>query len=204
MIYFIVTTSLFKNCDIRKMQYTNGIEKLKKTIKKLNIECKIIIVENNGLRKTFLDEFDCDVFYTNNNNLKTSNKGVKELKDVFDTIIKYNIKDDDFIIKMTGRYILNDDSEFMNTIKNINHTKYSCVIKYGSYMKPLTYKTNDCITGIIGMKCLYVKQIKFPKNKECVEWEWAKIACLIEEDKVFMVDKLGINICPGCNNYFSV
>ena len=160
MLYFIVTTSIFNDCPIRKNQYINGINKLKKVIKDLNIDnYKIIIVENNGVRNTFLNTLDCDVYYTSNNFINTINRGYKELQDILDCIEKYNINDSDFIVKMTGRYVLEDNSEFMNVIKNIHNTKYDCVIKYGPYFAPLDYKTENCITGLIGMSCYYVKQI---------------------------------------------
>ena len=116
----------------------------------------------------------------------------------------YNINDTDFIVKMTGRYILNDDSEFMNTIKNLHTTNYECVIKYGAFYNPVNYKMNDCITGLIGMTCLYVKQIEKVNENECIEWNWAKVTHLIDNSKICLVNKLGINICPGCNNYFNV
>jgi len=205
MIYFIVTTSLFNNCDIRLNQYINGINKLKEIIKKLSItNYKIIIVENNGLRNTFLNSLECDVYYTNNNVLKNVNKGYKELQDILDCIEYYNINDDDFIVKLTGRYILHDNSEFMNIIKNINNKNYDCIIKYGSYLSPVNYKMNDCITGLIGMKCIYIKQIENPTEHECVEWKWAKSTYLINDKKIYIVNKLGIDICPGSNDYFSV
>jgi hypothetical protein len=111
MIYFLITTSIYNNCEIRKKEYINGITKLKYLINKNEIQnYKIIIIENNGLRETFLDNLDCTVFYTNNNSLNTNNKGFKEISDLFDCIKEYNIKDDDFIVKLTGRYILNDDN----------------------------------------------------------------------------------------------
>jgi hypothetical protein len=205
MIYFIVTTSLFNNSLIRKQQYINGVKQLKKIIQDLNIEnYKIIIVENNGNRNTFLDILDCEVYYTENNNLQTTNKGHKELQDVLDCIDKYYINDNDFIVKMTGRYILHDNSEFMNIIKNIHNTNYNCVIKYGSYLNPVNYKLDDCITGLIGMSCLYVKKIEKPNENECVEWKWGKVTNLIDDIYIYKVNKLGINICPGCDKYFMV
>lgn len=204
MIYFIITTSIFNKCYIRKMQYINGIKQITKIIKDLNIEnYKIIIVENNGVRNTFLNMFDCEIYYTKNNFLQTNNKGYKELQDILDCIDKYNINDTDFIVKMTGRYILNDNSEFMNVIKNM-HTKYDAVIKYGSYNNPVNYKMDDCITGLIGMSCFYVKQIKKPNENECVEWNWGKVTKLIEDNKIYIVNVLGIHICPGSNKYFMV
>jgi hypothetical protein len=204
-IYFIATTSIYDETKLRKMQYINGISLLKQKINDLNIEnYKIIIVENNSFRETILNSLDCEVFYTNNNFLRTNNRGYKELKDVHDCINYYNINDEDFIVKITGRYFLNDDSEFMNEIKNINNTNFDCIIKYGSYSNPVNYKMNDCITGLIGMKCCYVKQIKYPNESECIEWKWAEVTNLIDDSKICMVDKLGIYICPGSNNYFLV
>ena len=206
MIYFIVTTSLInKDFLKRKMQYVDGINKLKQRIHYLNIQdYKIIIIENNGIRNTFLDTSGCEIYYTRNNFLLTNNKGYKELKDIRDCIHKFNINDNDFIVKMTGRYILNDDSEFMNIIKNIHNTKYDCVIKYGPFYKPVDYKMDDCITGLIGMSCAYVKQIEPPKEHESVEWKWAKVAQKIDNSKIYLVNSLGINICPGNNTYFTV
>ena len=205
MLYFIVTTSLFIDSNIRQSQYINGINKLKQIIFNLKIKnYKIIIVENNNSKYTFLDTLNCTTFYTANNFLKTENKGYKELQDILDCIYKFNINETDFIVKMTGRYILDDDSEFMSIIKNINNTKYDCVIKYGSYFNPVNYKMNDCITGLIGMTCGYIKKIEKPNENECVEWKWGKVTYLIEDKNIFIVNKLGINICPNSKKYFTV
>jgi hypothetical protein len=200
-----VTTSIFNNCSIRQNQYIKGINKLKKITQDLNFEnYKIIIVENNGNRHTILNTLGCEVYYTENNFIQTGNKGTKELKDILDCIDKYNINNTDFIVKITGRYILNDDSEFMNIIKNIHNTNYDCVIKYGSYLEPVNYKINDCITGLIGMTCEYVKLIETPNENECVEWKWGKVTNLIDDNKIYLVNNLGIHICPGSNKYFKV
>jgi len=205
MIYFIVTASLFNDCETRKTQYINGVCQLKKVIKLLNIEnYKIIIVENNGIRNTFLNLLDCEVYYTHNNCLPINNKGYKELQDILDCIERYNINNTDFIVKLTGRYILEDNSEFMNIIKNIHNTKYDCVIKYGPYFNPVNYKMDDCITGLIGMSCFYIKQIEKPNETECVEWKWGQVTQLIDDAKICLVNKLGINICPMSNSYFPV
>ena len=208
MIYFIVTTCLM-GCKLRESQYVEGITKLHQVIRDLNIEnSKIIVVENNGNRETLFDtlvlDIGAEVYYTENNSKQTSNKGTKELQDVFDCIAKYNIQDTDFIVKMTGRYVLEDNSEFMNAVKNIHNTKYDCVIKYGPFWKPVDYKMDDCITGLIGMSCFYVKQIEYPYESECVEIRWAKATYLMDDAKIHMVNQLGLNICPGSNTYFKV
>ena len=209
MLYFIVTTCIspsdgFKNKDIRESQYIRGIYKLKEIILNLQIKkYKIIIVENTNNKYTFLDTLGCTNFYTSNNFLK-EHKGYKELQDILDCIDNLKIDDNDFIVKMSGRYILEDDSEFMNIIKDIDDTKYDCVIKYGPYSNPVNYKMNDCITGLIGMRCKYIKMIEKPNEKECVEWKWGEVTNLIEDKNIYKVNKLGINICPGSNRYFKV
>lgn len=203
MIYFFVTTCIFNDSEVRKNQYFCAINKLKQMVQ--NIESyKIIIIENNGFRDTYLDCLGCEVFYTNNNSLLSDNKGYKELQDIFDCIDHYNVQDSDFIVKMTGRYILDENSEFINICRNLHNTKYDCVIKYGPYFNPVNYKTNDCITGLIGMSCLYVKLIQKPDEHECVEWKWGEVTNFIEDSRIFMVDRLGIHICPGCDSYFFV
>jgi len=205
MIYFIVTTSLYDNSSLRESQYIDGINRLKKVIKDLSIEnYKLIVVENNGTRNTILNTIGCEIYYTKNNFLKTNNKGYKELQDILDCIDKYNIDDNDFIVKMTGRYILNNNSEFMTVIKNINDTKYDCVIKYGPFYNPVKYKMDDCITGLIGMSCFYIKLIEKPVGDNPVEWNWAKVTRLIDDKKIHLVNTLGIYINPGNNNYFMV
>ena len=204
MIFFIVTTSIFNDCKIRKIQYINCINKLRQTIINISIDnYKLIIVENNGNRNTFLNLLGCEIYYTDNNKSKYE-KGYKELQDIKDCIKEYNISDNDFIVKMTGRYFLDNDSEFMNIIKNFKNTQYDCIIKYGSFLNPVNYKIYDCITGLIGMKCIYIKQIEPPKENECVEWKWAKVTYLIDNNKIYFINKLGISICPGSNKYFSV
>lgn len=200
MIYFIITTSV--NTDsIRKLQYIQSITKLKTLLVHVK-DYEIIIVENNGSRLTYLDTLGCKVHYTSNNLLPLE-KGNKELYDILSCIDAYNIQDNDFIVKMTGRYFLNDDSEFIKKVKELTDTNYDCIIRYGSYASPVNYQMEDCITGLIGMRCSYIKQIE-PLREGCIEWNWAKVTYKMEKDKICILDKLGINICPGSNTYFLV
>ena len=69
MIYLIITASINNKVGIideeqRKKDY---IDTISNTLKYLTPSIKPIIVENNGKRKTFLDDFNIDVLYTNNN-----------------------------------------------------------------------------------------------------------------------------------------
>ena len=207
---FIITTSLIEGekYEKRKEQYINGIEKaidLTNNIANL----KMIIIENNGKRSTFLDNFkqeNIDIFYTNNNLLNIKNKGVKELKDILDCINFYDIKDDELIIKMTGRYVLNSNSNFINVLKYIKHENTPhCIITYGSFYKPVFFQCEDCITGLIGMLCKYIKTINMNLgDDEPIEWHWAKASFIIPKKLICKLKFLGLNICPGNDIYFCV
>lgn len=211
MIYFIITTCLLKskNANERKDKYKESLKILKNLLdNKKNI--KIIIVENTGKKhRTFLNDYGFDVFYTDNNHkCNTHNKGVKELKDVCDCIEKYNIKDEDLVIKMTGRYILNENSEFISEI--INYKNQDCILRYGSFFKPVNERVTDCITGLIGMKAKHIKNIDmkagYKKKEYPMEWEWARVTLNIDLNKIKIMNKLGISISPSSakNKYFEV
>ena len=121
MIYLIITTSINNKTgptdfEHRKNRYINSIKPLLSLIEN-DDSIKPIVVENNGLRQTYLDELNCDVFYTDNNKLNFYHKGVNELLDIQEVIRHYNIQDDDVIIKLTGRYKILD-STFINLVKN--------------------------------------------------------------------------------------
>lgn len=211
MIYFIITTCLIKseNFNERKNKYKESLDMVKKLLgNKKNI--KIIIVENTGKKhRTFLNDYGFDVYYTENNHkYKTNNKGAKELKDIWDCIEKYNIKDEDFVIKMTGRYILNKDSDFVNEI--INYKNQDCILRYGSFFKPVNERVVDCITGLIGMKAKHVKNINMKAGYKIkgypMEWEWARVTLKINHKKIKIMNKLGILISPVIcrGRYFEV
>ena len=201
MIYFIVTACLIRNelFSERKQEYRKSLFILKELFEH-NDNVKVIIVENTGKKfKTFLNSFGFDVYYTSNNNINTQNKGIKEIYDILECIKKYNIQDNDFIVKMTGRYYLNNNSDFINQI--LNFKNYDCIIRYGSYNKPTNVIVQDCITGLIGLKAKYIKQIDLSKginNKTYpMEWEWAKVTLNIDINNIKIMEKLGIFIKPS-------
>lgn len=74
MIYLIITTCINNKIGIntelsilnRNNRYICCIKELLELIKDDN-EIKPIIVENCGYRQTYLDNFNCDILYTNNN-----------------------------------------------------------------------------------------------------------------------------------------
>jgi len=198
-VYFILTSSIKDmNDDERKEKYLKGISSVLQYTKDMP-NCKVILVENNGKRPTYLDGLGIDVFYTNNNTLGLE-KGSTEMKDILDCIEKYKIRDNDFIVKMTARYKLDTSSPFMDEVSKLK-SNTDCIIRYGSYDK-LDGDKNDCITGLIGMRCEHIKRIKM--NVPFIEHEWAAVANSIDSEKVIAMKQLGVYICPGYNSYFLV
>jgi hypothetical protein len=228
---------------------------------------QIIIVENQLATfmenpRSFLDDFGLPVLYTKSNTINTQNKGRKEWEDVQLCINKFNIKEDDFVVKITGRYIViqqetffegNGQGNFVRDIGSIfnlynqrfekltsgigniiqkseefydhnivfkpyflsflvdnfiiNEDKQTtdCMIRYGSYNDKVSkIPINDCVTGLIGMRCKYIKLIPEPEENDCVEHLWAKVSLQISDDKVEIFEKMGIYITPATNAYFIV
>lgn len=170
MIYLIITSSIenktgSRNVEHRKKRYIDSIRQILSLIQ-TDASIKPIIVENNGLRETYLDGLSCDVVYTNNNVQDFIHKGVNELLDIKEVINKYNIHDDDTIIKLTGRYkVLN--TNFIELVKN-NIDVYDAFVKFFDAAARL-YRFNDCVLGLFAIKCKYLKNFEYKcaKSPEC-------------------------------------
>ena len=193
-IYVVITTSLIE-CDFNKRKdlYIKGITQIIQLFKDIpNIN--IVIVENTSKTSSFLDSFGIPVLYTDTNKIVTNNKGIKEIKDVLKCIKHFNMLDDDFLIKITGRYFVHDDSKFVNIIKNFNVKPYDAILRYGYYTLSEIYmkKCYICVTGLIGMKVSYVKMIEIPDETTDLERKWAEIANTINYENLCILDTLGI------------
>lgn len=161
MIYLIITTSInnrFGNQDTeeRKNRYLYAISE---TLKNVPQEIKPIIVENNGKRATYLDNFfhnneNVTVFYTENNKQQFKSKGINEMLDIKNIIYKYGIKDDDIIIKLTGRYRALSSKFFKDIIDNQNN--YDAFIKFFGTCS-LKFEEYDCILGCYALKTKFIK-----------------------------------------------
>jgi hypothetical protein len=194
-IYVVITASLLEsNWEERYQQYQKGIQQAIRLFQDIP-HVKLLIVENTGKTKSFLDDFGIPVLYTNTNqDIITPNKGIKELTDVFKAIEHYQMKDDDFLIKLTGRYFLHDNSPFVDRIRQFSSTPCEVVLRYGGYNLPQIYREKfySCITGIIGMRVKWVKTIPIPDEITCVEWKWAEVANQIPYEFLCILDYLGI------------
>ena len=161
MIYLIITTSIItkynnQNEDHRRLRYINCINQVCSIIPN---EIKVIIVENNGNRSTYLDQFN-NVFYTNNNNVKETHKGINELNDIKQCIENFNIKDDDIIIKLTGRYRVLDDSFFKLIL---NNKEKDAFVKFYNVCT-LQFCDFDCVLGLFAIKTKFIKNFNYNVN----------------------------------------
>ena len=218
-IWVIITSSIIRqNYEQRKGEYINGIKSFIDMFK--DPKYKIVIVENATkmatpfarFQQTFLNQFGIPVLYTRNNILmtKTINYGIPELLDIFECIKYFNIQDEDFVIKATGRYIIDKNSPFFQVVDNLERKPYSAVVRFNQFDKPVSLtKTNNCVTGLIGLKCKYLKQIELPGLELDIdmstEMKWAKVINTIEDSEVCCLEELGLFIKPMIiwnKNYF--
>ena len=156
MIYLIITTCIhnrfgIQNTETRKQEYLSAITE---TLSYLPSTIIPIIVENNGQRSTYLDNFYHNnelvpVVYTANNNRQLANKGMTELLDIKEVIHQYTIKDTDMIIKLSGRYIVKSSYFFKEVLS------YPDVDAFVKFFNVCTqqYDPNDSVLGLYAVHC---------------------------------------------------
>ena len=175
---------------IRIHQYLEFIHYILELANQVN--GRVILIENNGKRETPLDSLGCEVLYTNNNSLSTANKGIKEIQDIWDCIQHYNIPDDELIVKVTGRYRIDLNGQFCNVLRSCNPETTDAILRYGWYgdtSKETPHE--DCLTGLIAMKCKYIKAIQFEYDeKTCIEHDWGKTSLTIDPKRVHVLTGL--------------
>jgi len=192
MIYLIITTSINNvhgaaNASHRKKRY---IESIQASLKYITSDIKPIIVENNGARETYLDNLGCDVLYTNTNNTSFK-KGEKEMRDIQAVIQKYNINDDDTVIKLTGRYRLLGDA-LIKLIKE--RPDMDAFVKFFN-VSTLTFDSHDCALGLFAIKAKYLKTLRYP-NKTSPEKEFvAYVRYNIKKEHIYEITDLQLECC---------
>ncbi len=194
MIYIIITTSIINKVGVqnnihRQNKYIESINQLLQLINN-DLNIKPIIVENNGFRPTYLDDFKCDICYTDNNKIDYDHKGQNELLDIKEVINQYNIKDDDMVIKITGRYKLLN-LNFINLVKN---NEYDAFVKFFNVCTK-EYLFDDCVLGLFAIKCKYLKdfQYNFKRSPECEFADYVRKN--INKNKLLEVDQLHLECC---------
>ena len=199
MVTFLITTSLELQpplfdevkedfldtiLETRKQQYMNAIPIVIDFAK--TIGAKVLLVENNGPRPTIFDTLDCQVLYTDTNKYANT-KGTNELLDVLSCLYTFQIPDDELIVKVTGRYFVDISGSFCSALQVYNPETTDCILHYGSFVDPTKEEPHeDCLTGLIAMKCKYIKQIQH-KESESVECSWAKKSLELDPNRVIIL-----------------
>ena len=162
MIYLIITTSINNRYGLQDQQEREEryLYAISETLKNLPYEIKPIIVENNGKRATYLDNFyhhhrqHVKVFYTDNNKREYRSKGVNEMIDIKEVIERYGIEDDDIIIKLTGRYRALSPLFFKDIIENEN--KCDAFVKFYNVCT-FNFEEYDCVLGCYAIRSNFIK-----------------------------------------------
>ena len=161
MIYVIITACIHNrfglvDADRRRERYLTAISH---TLLHVPSHMTPIIVENNGERKTYLDHFQhagkpVRVVYTNNNELHYANKATIEMIDIKETIRRCNIKENDMIIKITGRYRLMSPDFLMKVEKE--EPNYHAFVKFYNVCEKI-FDDDDSVLGCFALRALYVQ-----------------------------------------------
>ena len=199
MIYLIITTTINNrfgiiNYEERKNRYLDCIPYV---LNFTDETIKPIVVENNGEQDTYLNAIKCDVVYTNNNKYDLYHKGMNELLDIKHIIEKYNIQDNDFIIKLTGRYKV-CSSHFFDIVKE-NCNTYDAFVKFFN-VATLEYMHYDCVLGLFAIKCKYIKRFEYsietPKSMECQFAEFVRA----NVENIMEIQNLNMECCFADKN----
>lgn len=158
MIYLILTASLHtKRFTVNSKREEEYISAINQTLSYLPDTIQPIIVENNGQRSTCLDHFihhtkKVPVVYTDHNQLSFKSKGINELLDIHKVIDQMDIRANDMIIKLTGRYRVTSSLFFDIVIKN----QYDAFVKFYDVCQ-LTWDSNDCVLGCYAVRAFFIK-----------------------------------------------
>jgi len=160
---------------------------------------KPILVENSCENKSYLDVFNCDVVYTQDNSHLIEgdvvlHKGSREMIDIKKVIEKYDIQDDDIIIKLTARYLLFKPDFFVKVLENLEK---DCIFRE---LNVCTSVVDDIsiVMGLFSIRCKYLKQFEYRNHGVGCEEEFRRfINDYISEDKILKVDTLWLRVCIG-------
>ena len=121
-----------------------------------------------------------------------NHKGENELLDIKEVINRYNIKDDDIIIKLTGRYKLLN----LNFIDLVKNNDCDAFVKFFNVCSK-TYMFDDCVLGLFAIKCKYLKDFKYNfLHLLSPEAEFADyIRKNINKNNIIEVDQLYLECC---------
>ena len=144
------------------------------------------IIESTNIDHSFYDELTSHICYPQKNNPTVRNIGVNEVMALKTSIPFLPFNDDDIVIKLTGRYLLYEQT-FIDTIReNPNNDAYA------------KWVDDQVFTGCIALKWKYFKNFLQTVNlakmeKEMINLEKELAHFIIEKNlKCFIIDHLHI------------
>jgi len=201
----IFSTALInRNFERRKQEYVESYNKLCEYVNKEDI---IIIEGYLQKSRTFLDDLNNNVHYSEfstNYTDNLNNKGVKEFNSYKDFLLNTELDNNTKMFKITGRYLLLS-SDFLNFCRNEenDYDAFVCRVPNG-----------QIFTGCFCMKLKYLKDLIFnyvdyddiEEKMECVERIVGNY--LINRNlkifyKNYPEDRINIKCLIGESTYFS-
>lgn len=201
-IVFVSTAALIDaKYEQRKEQYMRSIKVLN------DFGYEPYIVESCAEGPTFFDACACQPVYTQTNDALLTNKGINEAKALkaFFQGQHCDFNEDDIIIKLTGRYYLEDDS-FIRLIED--NFSYDAFAMHGFQAGEKTPYL-DLYTGMFALKYRYYNHLlasfnfdHMKEHKVWFEWEVSRYLYGLAERHVpvMYVDALRLNHYVFCDS----
>lgn len=187
-IKILYTSALIsRKFEERKNEYIRCLELLDS----YGYKDRIYVVESGPYTPLSFFDVYCDhLLYANTNDTSLINKGINEAKASLAAFDYFAFDDDDMIVKITGRYLFNDD-HFLRLVE-----AHPEVDAYGSFHPVL-----GVVTGCFAMRYKYYKRMlksldfeEMERNLVNIEKELEKFLKIMESEnaKVVYLDKIGI------------
>ncbi|MEM7143744.1 MAG: hypothetical protein AAF591_01335 [Verrucomicrobiota bacterium] len=189
MPHLIITTAnTDQDYEIRKPQYLKSIDKA--------FECRHLFASVTILECTSKDEPYLGPYPVHYSKAPNSfpNKGLNEMTHLKTFLNRAPIPPDDFVIKLTGRYLLRDDS-FLHLVRNAPASCNS-IFKDDSDV----YQGNGYHTFLFAMRknalLKTIDNLDFdPGNNAPIEWHFKNF--LQDQSSHRLVDSLGVTAFQG-------
>jgi hypothetical protein len=160
-------------------------------------------VENSGKRRTLLDDISgVHLLYTNTNAIKYTGpnteaemglKAMKEMLDIQLVCSTFDFDEEDIIIKLTGRYVLESPPLFLDNLIE-NQENYDVFMKFYNVCTML-YDPMDCVLGLCAIRYKYLLEFN-PRymleqpSAECVFADFVRKT--VSRGRILDVTKLGV------------
>lgn len=159
-IHFLYTSALIPaQYEERKAEYIRSLQAIR------SFGYEPWIIEATNIDHSFFDDLGANVLYPKQNNPSLKNLTTNELRSLLPCLSKLPFKDDDLIIKITGRYLLFDDYLLQTLIDNPGFDLYA-----ENWLYPTNvYGKAFLSTGCFAMKWSLFKKMLYAVNLHAVE-----------------------------------